>query len=114
MNKKYHIREKTFLGVDKDERDYVVAVVEDARESDVSCNDKNECSEITLHIGDWRHEIELVFYVETVEERENSLHKIRTLAEVINSFRKAVECEIEVINARQSIPRLTRVSSAIH
>jgi hypothetical protein len=114
MNKKYHIREKAFLGLDKDERDYVVAVVEDAGERNVSRNDPDECSEIALHIGDWRHEIELVFYIETVEERENSLHKIRTLAEMINSFRQAVESEIEVLNARQSIARHTRVSSAIH
>ena len=114
MNKKYHLREKVFLGADKDEREYVVAVVEDARERNVSRYDPNECGEISLHIGDWRHEVEIVFYIETVEERENSLHKIRELAEVISSFRHAVESEIEVINARQSITRHTRVSSAIH
>ena len=113
-HKKYHIREKTFLGVDKDERDYVVAVVEDARERNISRYDPEECGEISLHIGDWRHEVELLFYTETVEERENSLQKIRKLAEVINAFRKAVESEIEVINARRAIARHTRVSSAIH
>ena len=113
MNKKYHVREKTFLGVDKDERDYVVAVVEDARERNVSRKEPDDCFEISLHIGDWRHEVELVFYIETVEERENSLHKIRTLTEVINLFRQALESEIEVINARQSIPRPRRISSAI-
>jgi hypothetical protein len=114
MNKKYHMREKAFLGVNPDERDYVVAVVEDARERNVSRFDPNECSEISLHIGDWRHEVELLFYIDTAEERENSLHKIRTLTEMINLFRQALESEIEVINARESITRHTRVSSAVH
>ena len=114
MNKKYHVREKVFLSLDKDERDYVVAVVEDAREKHLSRTDSVEYCEISLRIADWRHEIELYFDIETVEEREHSLHKIRTLAETINVFKRALESEIEVINARKSIPRHFRVSSAVH
>lgn len=114
MNKKYHIREKTFLGIDQDERDYVVAVVEDAREKNVSGSASDDNTEISLHIGDWRHEVELFFYTETVEERENALHKIRTLARVINSFKLAIESEIEILNAGQPVRRHTRVSSAVH
>jgi hypothetical protein len=114
MNKKYHVREKAFLSLDKDERDYVVAVVEDAREKYLSCTNSVDCTEISLRIADWRHEIELYFNIETVEERENSLYKVRTLAEVINVFKRALESEIEVLNARQSVPRHSRISSAIH
>ena len=114
MNKKYHVREKTFLSMDKDERDYIVAVVEDAREKHLSRTDPDECSEISLRIADWRHEIELYFDICTVEERENSLYKIRTLSEVINVFKRALESEIEVINAGESRPRHSRVSSAVH
>ena len=114
MSKKYHVREKTFLSLDKDERDYVVAVVEDAREKHLSCANSDVGSEISLSIADWRHEIEFYFDIDTVEERENTLHKVRALAEVINSFRRAVEAEIEVINARKSVPRHTRISSAVH
>ena len=114
MSKKYHVREKTFLSLDKDERDYVVAVVEDAREKHLSRTDCDECSEISLRIADWRHEIELYFDICTVEERENSLHKIRTLAEVVNVFKRALESEIEVINAGRPASRHPRVSSAVH
>ena len=114
MNRKYHVREKIFLSPDKNERDYVVAVVEDARDRDLCCAACDDNTDISLRIADWRHEIELFFDIYTVEERENSLHKIRTLAGVINSFQRAIEAEIEVINARQSIPRHSRVSSAVH
>ena len=114
MSKKYHVRERAFLNLDADLRAYVIAIVEDAREKHVCCSKSDEYSEISLRIADCRHEIELYFDLETVEERENSLHKIRTLAEVINSFRRAIEIEVEVINARQSIPRHARVSSAVH
>ena len=114
MNKKYHIRQKVFLGLDKDERDYVIAVVEDARERNVTDNDSSEYAEISLHIGDWRHEVEFYFEIETPEERENSLHKIRQLSEVIDAFKRAIESEIEVINAGEPIPRLARVASVVH
>ena len=114
MSKKYHVREKTFLSLDQDERDYVVAVVEDQREKRVCCKDTDEEHDISLRIADWRHEVELVFFIDTVEEREMSLRKVQTLAETITSFRRALEAEIEVMNARQSVSRHTRVSSAVH
>jgi len=114
MSKKYHIREKRFLSSDRDERDYVIAVVEDAREKHISRGHVDECTDISLHVGDWRHEIELHFCIETVEDRENSLNKIRMLVQVIDSFRRAMEAEIEVINARAPKPRHDRVSSAVH
>jgi hypothetical protein len=114
MNKKYHLREKTFLSSEREERDYVIAVVEDAREKHISLGYVDECTDISLHIADWRHEIELHFCIDTVEERENSLEKVRTLSRVIESFRRAVEAEIEVINARAKKPRHERVSSAVH
>jgi hypothetical protein len=114
MSKKYHMREKVFLSAERDERDYIVAVVEDAREIHVSRGYVDECTDISLHIADWRYEVEFHFCIDTVEERANSLEKVRTLARVIDSFRRAVEAEIEVINARQPKPRHERVSSAIH
>ena len=114
MNKKYHLREKTFLSSERDERDYVVAVVEDAREKHIDRGYADECTDISLHIADWRHEVELHFCIDTVEEREYSLEKVRTLARIIDAFHKAVEAEIEVINARKPKPRHERVSSAIH
>ena len=115
MSKKYHVRERAFLNLNAELRAYVIAIVEDAREKHVCCsNSDDEYSEISLRIADCSKEIELYFDLETVEERENSLYKIRTLAEVINSFKRAIEIEVEVINARQSIPRHSRVSSAVH
>ena len=114
MSKKYHVREKRFLNMEKDELDNIVAIVEAAREKHISDSTPDEIIEISLRIADWRHEIELFFDLETVEERENSLHKIRTLAEVIDSFKRAIENEVEVMNAGESVQRHQRVSSSIH
>ena len=114
MSKKYHVERREFLNKFSNLRAYVIAIVEDAREKHVCCRDGDHWQEISLKIADCNEEIELYFDLESVEERENSLHKIRTLAEVINEFRQAIEREVEVINARESVPRLPRVSAAVH
>ncbi len=114
MSKKYHVERREFLNKFSNLRAYVIAIVEDAREKHVCCNNSDEWHEISLKIADCNDEIELYFDLSTVDERENSLYKIRTLAEVINEFKRAIEIEVEVINARMAIPQHTRVSTAVH
>ena len=113
MSKKYHVRERAFLNLHPDMRAYIIAIVEDGRE-DHLIGDPGEGIEITLKIGDCSDEIQLYFDLETMEERENSLYKIRTLAEVITAFKRAIEMEVEVMNARDCIPRNSRASAAVH
>lgn len=114
MSKNYHVKRREFLNLQTDMRAYIIAIVEDAREKHVGGKESEYCSEITLKISDCSDEIELYFDLCTVEERENSLHKIRTLAEVINAFKRAIETEVEVISAKDSIPRHPRALSAVH
>ena len=114
MSKKYHVERREFLNKHTNLPAYIIAIVEDAREKHVCCKDTEEWSEITMRIADCSEEIELYFDLSSIEERENSLHKIRTLAEVINDFKRAIEIEVEVINARQSIPKHARAASAVH
>lgn len=117
MSKKYHLRRREFLNLDVDLRAYVIAVVEDAREKHVerrSSEEEDDYLDVSLRIADCRQEISLYFDLETQEERENSLYKIRILAEVINEFRLAIEKEVEVISARESIPRHARAATAVH
>ncbi|MBX3294708.1 MAG: hypothetical protein KF762_03210 [Acidobacteria bacterium] len=114
MAKKYHVERREFLNKFSNMRAYVIAVVEDAREKRVCCKDSDDWHEITLKIADCSEEIELYFDLRSVEERENSLYKIRTLAEVVNEFKRAIELEIEVINAREAIPRHERALAAVH
>ncbi|MBK9162388.1 MAG: hypothetical protein IPM21_00440 [Acidobacteria bacterium] len=114
MHKKYHIQRREFLNLRTDMRAYIIAVVEDAREKHVCCKGSDDYNEIALRIADCSQEIELYFDLETFEDRQNSLHKVRLLAEVINEFRSAIEREIEVINARDSVHRHTRAASAVH
>lgn len=114
MSKKYHVERREFLNKFSNMRAYIIAVVEDAREKRVR-DDKDEYwSDITLKISDCSDEICLYFDLETVEDRENSLHKVRVLAEVINEFKQALELEAGVMNARAGLPRHERVSTAVH
>ena len=117
MSKKYHMRRREFLNLEPSLRAYVIAVVEDEREKNVEVKNKDDdydSVDISLRIADCHNEIWLYFDLNTAEERENSLYKIRTLAEVICEFKRAIELEIEVINAREAIPRHERVSAAVH
>ena len=114
MSKKYHVERREFLNKFSNLRAYVIAIVEDAREKHVCCKNSDEWHEIQLRIADCSQEIELYFDLSSIEERENSLFKIRTLSEVIQQFKTAIEIEVEVINARQAIPQHARVSTAIH
>lgn len=116
MSKKYHLRRREFLNLEPSLRAYIIAVVEDEREKNVGKRADDDCDfvEISLRIADCRNEIALYFDLDTVEERENSLYKVRKLAEVVNDFKRAIELEIEVINAREAIPRHERVSAAVH
>lgn len=114
MSKKYHVERREFLNKFNNLRAYIIAIVEDAREKHVCCKDNDDWQEISLRIADCSQEIELYFDLNTLEERENSLHKVRTLVEVLTEFKHAIEREVEVINARECVPRLERVSAAVH
>ena len=117
MSKKYHLKRREFLNLDAELRAYIIAVVEDARDRHLerkASDEDDDYADISLRIADCSREISLYFYLDTVEERENSLHKIRILAEVIGEFRRAIEREVEVINAQQSIPKHARAATAVH
>ncbi|MBX3243706.1 MAG: hypothetical protein KF685_04480 [Acidobacteria bacterium] len=114
MSKKYHVERREFLNKFTNLRAYIIAVVEDAREKNVSDAGNDEWHEITLKLADCANEIELYFDLSTMEERENSLYKIQTLADVINEFRDAVEREIAVINAGDHIPQKARTAGLVH
>lgn len=114
MSKKYHVERREFLNKFIHLRAYVIAVVEDAREKRVRGENEDYWSDITLKIADCEDEITLYFELESGEERENSLHKIRVLAEVINEFKQALELEAQVMNARSGMSRHERVSAAVH
>ncbi|MBL8183161.1 MAG: hypothetical protein JNL64_16320, partial [Blastocatellia bacterium] len=58
--------------------------------------------------------ISLYLDVNTVEERLNTLEMLRMLTEVIDEFKRAVETEVEVLNAQQPMPKHARAASAVH
>ena len=114
MSKKYHVRERAFLNLKTDMRAYVIGVVENTRDKLACCKEHNNGGEIQLEIADCYDDIALHFDMKTKEERENSLYKIRKLAEVIEAVRQAIEIEVESINERETTAQHTRASAAVH
>ena len=114
MSKKYHVERREFLNKFTDMRAYVIGIVEDTREKHECCEPKKDRSEIILKIADCSDEIDLWFDLRTERDRENSLYKIKQLAEVIVEMRDAIEKEIAVINERQMTEQHARAASAVH
>jgi len=114
MSKKFHIQERTFLNKMTEMRAYVIGVVEDTRDIPDCYEDGWKWGQIELKIADCYGDISLEFNMSSKDERENSLHKIRKLAEVIESVREAIEIEAESIEAREAIKPLLRALTAVH
>jgi len=114
MAKKYHARERAFLNLKTDMRAYVIGVVEDTRDKLACCKEHNSGGEIQLEMADCYDDIALHFEMNTYEERENSLYKIRKLAEIIIAVKNAIEIEVESLNERQAVTPHDRASAAVH
>jgi len=62
----------------------------------------NEAGDYVLILADCHHAIELEFSLVNSNEREESLAKIDTLAEVINRFRDALRTEVQAIETAKA------------
>ena len=102
MSKKYHVRERSFLNLQTDMRAYVIGVVEDTREIPNANDQEWKSGMIQLELADCHDDVSYAFDLSTPEGRENSLFKIRKMAEVINAVRSAIETEAASIESRQS------------
>jgi hypothetical protein len=91
---------------------YVYVFVEDTSGRDLwrdpSCSDECGCfpenfePRMTLEISDGRRCALLGFDVDSLEGRDNSLHKLDTLAAALGAFRAALEQEFGPYDERQT------------
>ena len=88
MSKKYHIQRREFLNRLVDMPAYAIAIVEDTREIAIDDVDSWKWGEIKLMFSDCYRNISFEFDLSSIADRENSLHKIRIISEVVNSFSK--------------------------
>ncbi len=114
MSKKYHVRERAFLSRKPEMRAYIMAVVEDTREIAECFEDGWRWGEIELKLADCFDEVSFEFNLSDRVERENSLHKIRKIAEVVNAVRDAMEIEARDIESREAIKPLYKALTAVH
>lgn len=113
MDKKYHMQERLFLNLDPEMRAYAIAVVEDTSEIPIENENDWKWPNIQLRFADCIEEIAFSFDLYSREDRENSLHKIREIARVVNTFHEALEKEIAAMEDRQSCLPL-KASAAVH
>ena len=114
MSKKFHVRERTFLNLQTELRAYIIAVVEDTREIPNQNEDDWKWGQIELKLADCSREVSFDFDLSSGDDRENSLYKIRRIAEVINAFHKALEIEAETIAERQAFTPLAKAATSVN
>jgi len=114
MSKKYHVERREFLNKFTDMRAYVIGIVEDTREKHECYESKKDRSEIILRIADCSDEIDLWFDLRTERDRENSLFKIKQLADIVVQMRDAIELEVRSIEEREAVQQHARAASAVH
>ena len=114
MSKKYHVRERAFLNKKTDMRAYVMAIVEDTRTIADCFEDGWKWGQIELKLADCFDEVSFEFNLSTRTERENSLFKIRKIAEVVTAVRDAMEIEAADIESREAVVPLLRAMTAVH
>jgi len=114
MSKKFHVNERVFLNLPTNLRAYAIAFVEDTEPYPACCDEYREGGLISLRIADCYNEIDLYFDLSTARERENSLHKARTLADVLSRFRDAIEAEAKAIEDRATMTQNKRAMAAVH
>jgi len=114
MSKKYHVERREYLNTFTEMRAYVIAIVEDTRQKHICCDSKEDRSEIVLKIADCSEEIDLWFDLRTAEDCENSVHKIRVLAEITAAMRDSIEMEAKAFEERSAVQLHERAASAVH
>ena len=114
MSNKFHIRERAFLNKKTDMRAYIIGIVEDTRDYADVYEDGWRWGSIELKLADCFDEVSFEFCMNTKAERENSLHKIRKIAEVVNAVRTAIEIEAASIEDREAIMPLLKAMTAVH
>ena len=114
MSRQFHINERAFLNLPSNLRAYIIAYVEDTNAYPACCDEYTEGGDISLRIADCRNEINLYFDLSTARERENALHKAKTLAEILTRFRDAIEAEVKAIDERSALKQHGRAAAAVH
>ena len=114
MSRKFHVNERAFLNLKSNLRAYIIAYVEDTSPYPACCDQYRDGGQMSLRIADCHDEIDLYFDLSTERERENSLHKARTLADILTRFREAIEAEAKAIEERATVQQHARAAAAVH
>jgi hypothetical protein len=114
MSRKFHVNERVFLNLPSNLRAYIIAYVEDTDPYPACCDEYREGGDISLRIADCYKEIDLYFDLSSARERENALHKAKTLADILNRFKDAIEAEVKAIEKRTTVKPHTRAATAVH
>jgi hypothetical protein len=100
---RYHVRRREFLDEYPESSELIIGIVQDTRE--ISDEDEHawKCGTVQLEISDGYRWISFHFEMADRDERDNTLRKMKKLAQVINEVREAIESEVESRDARPHV-----------
>ena len=99
---RYHVRRREFLNQYAELPAYVIGVVQDTTEM-TDENERWKWATAMLDFGDCNRRVSFDLDMSGPDERENTLHKINLIAEVVNAVRDAIAKEVESRNARPHV-----------
>ena len=99
---RYHVRRREFLNQYAEMPAYVIGVVQDT--SDMADEGEHwKWGTAMLDFGDCNRRVSFDLDMSGPDERENTLHKINLIAEVVNAVRDAIVKEVESRNTRPHV-----------
>ena len=99
---RYYVRRREFLNEDPEMPAYVIGVVQDT--SDIPDEGEGwKWGTAMLDFGDCNRRVSFDLDMSGPDERNNTLHKINLIAEVVNAVRDAIAKEVESRNARPHV-----------
>jgi hypothetical protein len=103
---RYHVRRREFLNQYAEMPAYVIGVVQDT--SDMPDEGEHwKWGTAILDFGDCTRRVSFDLDMSGPDERENTLHKINLIAEVVNAVRDAIAREVDSRNARPHVQDLS-------
>lgn len=102
MEKKYRMRERSFVDEDAWMSEHLIAIVEDSSATPIEDLRNGNNVMVVLTLGDCRNTVDFYFNLGSPELRQEAIAKARMFAETLTEFREALEAEVSALEDRLS------------
>jgi len=109
---RYHVRRREFLNENPEMPAYVIGIVQDTNDMPDDDSEQWKWGTAMLDFGDCTRRVSFDLDMSGPDERENTLHKVNLIAEVVNAVRDAIAREVDSRNARPHVQDLSEAAVA--